>query len=235
MRAAFPFQSGTIVAIRSRWTRHRAASARNDEPMTDSIDNLRARRFAFLRGRRLSFPKGLDQRVVWRRLTVLVSSLWKPRKSSDVALPQWLHLMVGVSDDGLRVPGTNVRFGLDALLGTLLPGAGDALGGVTAASMMYVAWRRGAPRELMLRMLGNATVDIVFGSIPFVGDIFDLGFHSNRRNLSMLEDFLRQRSRAQQISRASAVFMFALLTLVMLLGLAVAVGLVVILWRHWQQ
>jgi hypothetical protein len=163
--------------------------------------------------------------------------LWKPKKGSDVALPQWLHLMVGVSDDGLRIPGTNVRFGLDALLGTLLPGAGDALGGVTAASMMYVAYRRGAPRALLLRMLGNATVDIVFGSIPFVGDIFDLGFHSNRRNLSMLEDFLRQRARAEPVSRVSVVFVFVfgLLALVMLLGLALAVGLVVILWRQWQH
>jgi hypothetical protein len=194
--------------------------------MTDFIDNLRARRWGI--------PKGLDKRVVWQRLTVLVAGLWKPKKGSDVALPQWLHLLVGVSDDGLRVPGTNVRFGLDALLGTLLPGAGDALGGVTAASMLYVAYRRGAPRELLLRMLGNATADIVFGSIPVVGDIFDLGFHANRRNLSMLEDFLRQRSRAEQISRASAVFVFGLLALVMLLGLALAVGLVVILWRYWQ-
>ncbi len=195
--------------------------------MTNFIDNLRARR--------LGFPKGFDKRVVWQRLTMLGAALWKPKQGSDVGLPQWLHLMVGVSDDGLRVPGTNVRFGLDALLGTLLPGAGDALGGVTAAAMMYVAWRRGAPREIMFRMLGNATVDIVFGAIPFVGDIFDLGFHSNRRNLSMLEDFLRQRSRAEQISRASAVFVFVLLALVMLLGLAVAVGLVVILWRYWQR
>jgi hypothetical protein len=81
--------------------------------------------------------------------------------------------------------------GLDALLGTLLPGAGDVLGGVTAALVMFVAWRHGASRGLLVKMLGNATADIAFGSIPVVGDIFDLGFHANRRNLSLLEEFLR--------------------------------------------
>jgi hypothetical protein len=120
------------------------------------------------------------------------------------------------------------------LLGTLLPGAGDALGGVTSAALMYLAWQRGAPRDLLFRMLGNATLDVVFGSIPVVGDIFDLGFHANRRNLTMLEDFLLLRSKAARASKVSAVLAFGLLLGVMLLALGAAVGLIVVLWRAWQ-
>ena len=65
-------------------------------------------------------------------------------------------MLVGLSDDGLAVPGIRARLELDALLGTLLPGAGDALYGVTAAMLMLRggAWRRGAP-ALLYEMLGN--------------------------------------------------------------------------------
>jgi hypothetical protein len=162
-------------------------------------------------------------------------ALSKPRRGIDAALPQWVHLLVGLSDDGLRIPGTKVRLGLDALVGTLLPGAGDALGGVTAAMLMYVAWKRGAPAPLLYRMLGNATLDIGLGSIPIVGDLFDLGFHANRRNLDLLEDFLTARTKAARASRLSAVFAFAGLGLVMLLVLAGLVGLFVFGWHAFQR
>jgi Domain of unknown function (DUF4112) len=190
---------------------------------------------AALRGRRFGLPDGFDRRALWQRSRAFFVGLWRPRRGADVSLPEWLHLLVGLSDDGLRIPGTPVRLGLDALLGTLLPGAGDALGGVTSATLMYVAWRRGAPRDLLFRMLGNATLDVVFGSVPVVGDIFDLGFHANRRNLTLLEEFLRQRAKAIRASKASAVLAFGLLFVVMILALAAAVGLIVVLWRTWRR
>jgi hypothetical protein len=126
-----------------------------------------------------------------------------------------------------------VKLGLDAVLGTLLPGAGDALGGVTAATLMYVAWRRGASSNLLFRMLGNAALDIVFGSIPVVGDIFDLGFHANRRNLRLLEGFLQQKSKSLRASRLSAFLVFGLLLVAMLLVVVVGIGLLVALFRHY--
>jgi len=171
----------------------------------------------------------------WQRTRRLLESVWKPRPRTEVVLPNWVHVLVGLSDDGLRIPGTKVRLGLDALLGTLLPGAGDVLGGVTAAMVMFVAWRHGASRDILLKMLGNATVDIAFGSIPVVGDIFDLGFHANRRNLSLLEGFLQQRSNAKRASRLSAVLCFGFLIGVMLLVLAGLVGLAVVAWREMQH
>jgi hypothetical protein len=190
---------------------------------------------ATLRDRRFGLSDRFDRHVLWQRSRAFFVALWRPRRGADASLPEWVHLMVGLSDDGLRIPGTPVRLGLDALLGTLLPGAGDALGGVTSATLMYLAWQRGAPRDLLFRMLGNATLDVVFGSIPVVGDVFDLGFHANRRNLTMLEDFLLLRSRAARASKVSAVLAFGLLFVVMLLALGAAVGLIVVLWRAWQR
>jgi hypothetical protein len=187
-----------------------------------------------VRARRFKLPQRFARHVLWLRTRAFLAALWQPRRGADVALPQWLHLLVGVSDDGIQIPGTRVRLGLDALLGTLLPGAGDALGGVTSATIMYVAWKRGAPRELLFKMLGNAAMDIGFGSIPFVGDIFDVGFHANRRNLSMLEDFVRARTKRAAASKLTAVLVFGLLGLMMVLALAGIIGLGVWLWHHYR-
>jgi hypothetical protein len=177
-------------------------------------------------------PSSGQRRALWERARRLVVSLWQPRRGVDAALPSWVHTLVGLSDDGLSVPGTRVRLGLDALLGTLLPGAGDALGGVTAAMLMYVAWRRGAPPALLYKMLGNAAVDIGVGSIPIVGDVFDIGFHANRRNLDLLEAHLKQRSKPSRASRLSALLAFGGLGALIVLVLAGLVALIVFGWRE---
>ena len=72
------------------------------------------------------------------------------------------------------------------------------------------------------------------GSIPFVGDIFDLGFHANRRNLTLLEDFLRSREKREAASKPTAVLVFGLLGLMMVLALAGVVGLGVWLWHRYS-
>lgn len=178
-----------------------------------------------------SMPSSHQRRAWWARARGALGALWKPHRAVDAALPNWVHVLVGLSDDGLQVPGTRVRLGLDALLGALLPGAGDALGGVTAATLMYVAWRRGAPAPLLYKMLGNAALDIGVGTIPIVGDLFDVGFHANRRNLDLLEQHLKQRAQPQRASRLSAVLAFGALGSMMLLMVA---GLVALVWFAWR-
>ena len=182
--------------------------------------------------RRSWMPSTAQRRVLWERGRRLVVSLWQPRRAVDAALPSWVHTLVGLSDDGLRVPGTRVRLGLDALLGTLLPGAGDALGGVTAAMLMYVAWRRGAPAALLYEMLGNAALDIGLGSVPIVGDVFDVGFHANRRNLDLLEAFLKRRAQPSRASRLALMLAFGGLGALILLVLAGVVALIAFGWRE---
>jgi hypothetical protein len=204
------------------------------EPLRRALNENTKAFLQSVNAQRARLASAPERERLWHSLRAYIVALSRPR-GTDVALPHWLHLLVGVSDDGLRIPGTRVRFGLDALLGTLLPGAGDALGGVTALSLMYVAWRRGAPGDLLFRMLGNATLDVAFGSIPIVGDVFDLGFHANRRNLTLLEDHLRQRTQRARAKRLTAVLAMGLLVVLMLLMLAAAVGLVVFSWRELAQ
>ncbi len=90
-------------------------------------------------------------------------------------------------EDLVRVPGTKFGIGLDALLGFMVPGVGDAVTGAVALSLLVTAMRRGVPRIVVLRMFLNIAVDVVVGLVPVVGDAFDLVWRSNVRNLELLE------------------------------------------------
>src|SRR5919108_6041955 len=101
--------------------------------------------------------------------------------SNDEALDQ----LAGVLDDIFQIPGTRIRFGLDALLG-LIPGLGDAISGATSMLIIVAAWRRGLPRITLARMFANVAVDSLLGAMPIFGDMFDVWWKANRMNLKLL-------------------------------------------------
>ena len=121
-----------------------------------------------------------------------------------------------VLDSAVRVPGTRIGVGLDFVLG-LVPGAGDLLAGALGAYGLWVAQAVGAPKSVLLRMAGNLVLDTVVGSVPLFGDLFDLGFKSNLRNLALLDRWLDD---PQRIARSSRGLLLALL-----LGFLVIAGL----------
>jgi hypothetical protein len=123
-------------------------------------------------------------------------------------------------DSAARVPGTGIRFGADAVLG-LVPGLGDVAGAALAGYLVLLAQRLGAPRAVVLRMLGNVAVDTIGGTVPLIGDMFDVAYKSNLRNLALLE---RAIERPTSTSRTSRIVVAATLLGLMLL---VAGGLVV--------
>jgi hypothetical protein len=101
-------------------------------------------------------------------------------------LRRWAEHLVTLLDDRFRIPGTDVRFGLDPIIGILFPGVGDAVTGVGSVGLMTLALRRGVPRVILFRMILNIVVDVIAGALPIVGDIFDLAYKSNRRNLELI-------------------------------------------------
>lgn len=88
-------------------------------------------------------------------------------------------------DSQFRIPGTNIRFGLDPILG-LVPGLGDLIGLVLSLYLVVEAIRLGAGAGLVLRMLGNLLLEFVIGLVPVVGDAFDLMWKANNRNARLL-------------------------------------------------
>jgi hypothetical protein len=124
-----------------------------------------------------------------------------------------LRDLARVLDEAIRIPGTNIRIGLDALLG-LLPGGGDIVGGVFSGLIILQAARAGAPTAVLGRMLGNVLVDVVIGAIPLLGDVFDVAWRANSRNVRLLESW---RERPVSTKRASALTVGAILTSLLLL------------------
>ena len=95
-------------------------------------------------------------------------------------------------DDRYRLPGTRYRVGLDGIVG-LIPGIGDAVTSTLAAYLIYEAWRLGIPTSTLLRMIANLGIDTAVGIVPLVGDLLDLGFKANRRNVRLLHRHLAER------------------------------------------
>ena len=104
-----------------------------------------------------------------------------------------VRFIARMMDDQFRVPGTNLRFGLDFLLG-LFPGLGDAVTSVISLLIVHHAWQSGASRLTLARMLGNVGVDFLVGSVPLFGDLFDVAWKANRKNARLLEAHLNKRS-----------------------------------------
>ena len=88
-------------------------------------------------------------------------------------------------DIAFFVPGTNVRFGVDAIL-RLIPGVGDAAASLLSCYLLYEARRLGVPPLILARMAGNVALEGLIGTVPLLGDAFDVFFRANRRNLSLL-------------------------------------------------
>jgi hypothetical protein len=128
-------------------------------------------------------------------------------------------------DSAASIPGTGIRFGLDPILG-LVPGLGDVAGAVLAGYLVLLAQRLGAPRAVVLRMLANVALDTAGGTIPVLGDAFDVAFKSSSRNLALLERSLESPTQTKRASRLLVVATLAGLALLVAGGIVVAVMLV---------
>lgn len=139
-------------------------------------------------------------------------------RESDVrtlaALRKWSVLL----DSAFRVPGTNLTFGLDPILG-LIPGLGDLTTPFFAALLLLHAVRLRIPRVVQLRMLINAAIDLAIGVIPFLGDVFDFGWKANVRNLALLERYAQPGSKATRGDWLFVVVVIATLAAIALIPL----------------
>ncbi len=99
-------------------------------------------------------------------------------------------------DSQFRIAGTGIRFGADAILG-LLPFIGDSASALPALYLVHRARTFGVPQPVLNRMLANLAVDFVVGSIPLLGDLFDVTFKANRRNIALLKRHIEDQRRTK--------------------------------------
>ncbi len=103
-----------------------------------------------------------------------------------------LRKLAWLLDAQFGLPGTKFRFGINSLFG-LAPVAGDVLLGLVSLYIVYEARSMGAPAGMLGRMLANIGVEVIGGSVPVVGDLFDMAFKANLRNMAILEEWIRSR------------------------------------------
>jgi hypothetical protein len=158
----------------------------------------------------------LARRLVSNRCMNRTAMRRTTASAGDVELLAWLL------DNSIPIPGTGRRIGLDAVIG-LVPGLGDVLSGGLGVLVVVRGVQRGLPPIVLARMLANVALDFIIGSIPVIGDAFDLWYKSNARNVALLRRYAVE----PQASTASQWAFF--------IGLLVAVGLValVCVWLIW--
>lgn len=138
-----------------------------------------------------------------------------------------LNRLAWLLDNSFRIPGTQMRFGLDGLIG-LIPGIGDAAGAVISSHILTQAAQMGAPKSLLLKMGFNIALDALLGLIPFIGDISDFVFKANQQNVKLLNDYLENPQRTVTHSRVFVGFLGLLV-----FGAVVLIGIFGFLLMRW--
>ncbi len=124
-------------------------------------------------------------------------------------------------DAAVGVPGTRIRFGLDALIG-LVPGLGDAIATAMSGYILVEAARAGASKRLLLRMLYNIGIDTVAGAVPLLGDLMDVFWKSNDRNVRLLEHHIHDPDGTRA---ATGWFFLSILAMLVAIVVGVVIGL----------
>ena len=130
----------------------------------------------------------------------MVAARKRPEPRSIERLRQLAYLL----DDRFRIPGTKYRIGLDGLVG-LVPGIGDAVTTLLSLYIVLEARRHGVPVSKLGRMGLNVGLDAVLGAVPLVGDLFDVAWKANRRNLALLLEHLEADRRTRHGARDELV------------------------------
>lgn len=152
-----------------------------------------------------------------------------PPPRVDVADPhfdrlrRWSYLL----DRAFRVPGTQIRFGWDPIVG-LIPGLGDISSPLFAAFILLQARRMRVPRIVQARMIINAMVDAMLGFVPILGNLADVGWKANTWNMRLLE---RHAVPGVPPRRGDAIFVYAALAM---LAIATLLPILFVAWVLWR-
>ena len=119
-----------------------------------------------------------------------------------------------VLDAAVAIPGTNIRIGLDSIIG-LLPGGGDAIGAALSSIIVLTALKQGVPQPVVWRMVGNVVIDTVIGSVPLIGDLFDVAWRANTKNADLLARYQNAPEKTTTRSRGFAILVVLVLLLIL--------------------
>jgi len=167
--------------------------------------------------------KEYDQQSLTRRGADAGRLRGKLRDLADAPIDAHLERIEMFMDRAIRVPGTNLRFGLDPIIGFFFPVVGDWVGTFVSAYIVLASIRHGLPKSTITRMVFNVAVDFLLGSVPIIGDAVDFAWKSNTKNLRLLNKYAKGTGGSVWSDWVWVFMLFGLLLLfgVGLLGLAI--------------
>jgi hypothetical protein len=115
-----------------------------------------------------------------------------------------IEALARLMDSAIEIPGTNVRFGLDAIIG-IVPVLGDLLSQIVSSYIIWEARQLGVSRFTMARMIWNSTVDTLIGIVPIAGDAFDVIFRANMKNLALLKAHLAKHGHIRSTAKGPVI------------------------------
>lgn len=133
---------------------------------------------------------------------------------------KWLERVSHFLDSQYRIPGTNIRFGLDPIA-SIFPVVGDLSTYMISLILILTMFKKGASGNLVARMILNSTIDAVVGSIPVIGTIFDVWFKSNNRNLQLLKEHYEQGKHQGSAKKMIIITVLVTLILMAVLGFVI--------------
>lgn len=106
---------------------------------------------------------------------------------------QALEGLAHIMDSAIVIPGTSIRVGIDSLIG-LIPGIGDTISALISSYIVQQASKYNLPWHLKLRMAFNIFMDWLIGIVPLIGDLFDIGWKANIRNVELLKKHIEKQT-----------------------------------------
>ncbi len=143
-------------------------------------------------------------------------------QSKAIVEDKWIERVTKLMDSSFRIPGTNIRFGLDPILG-LFPFFGDLISYGISCSLVLAMVKKGVGGKVLVKMISNITLDYIISNVPVIGYIIDFGNKANERNLKLL------REHYEEGKHQGSGWKYVLIVLLILL--AIMVGLTIIIWR----
>ncbi len=147
----------------------------------------------------------------------------------NAKLIERLRTLSHILDNAMPIPGTNYRIGLDPFLG-LIPGGGDIAGAVLSAYIVISAAKLGLPRESLLRMVFNILLEVFVGTVPVLGDLFDVVWKANVKNMELLDIHIKSPQMGQKADRWFVFLLVGGLILGVLGAIALGITLITLVF-----
>ncbi|MEL4897573.1 DUF4112 domain-containing protein [Crocosphaera sp. Alani8] len=148
-----------------------------------------------------------------------------PRQKKVTRLNRISHVL----DKAIPIPGTKWTIGLDPILG-LIPGGGDTIAGILSAYIIIESARMGLNRKVIGQMVANVLLDSLAGSVPVLGDVFDVTWKANVRNIELLEHHLNYTPENKKVNRLFLIGLSIILMIIVLGFTLLTLALVTWLW-----